>query len=122
MNKFHGSGSMELASCGRKAANCVVAASEQQSTLGPLQFAESSCRRTSAANGPQQPQLKAISGADDRFVSQSETATFLGVSRSTLFRLRRGDPTFPEPVRFSSGVMRFRLSDLLAWAVSKSSR
>lgn len=42
-------------------------------------------------------------------------AELLGVSRTTLWRLRKDCPSFPPAVRISSGAVGFRGDELRAW-------
>lgn len=42
-------------------------------------------------------------------------AELLGVSRTTLWRLRKEDPTFPPAVRLGVGSVGFRGDDLRVW-------
>lgn len=39
----------------------------------------------------------------------------LGVSRTTLWRMRRDDPDFPRPVRLTARVIAWRVRDLDDW-------
>ena len=39
----------------------------------------------------------------------------LGVSRSTLWRLSRDDPDFPQSIRLTRGTVAWRVSELDAW-------
>ena len=43
-----------------------------------------------------------------------------GVHRSWPWRTMKVDPTFPDPVRLSPGMTRWRLSDLEAWEAGKT--
>lgn len=43
-----------------------------------------------------------------------------GVSRSTIWRWVKTDPTFPKPICLSHGCSRWRLADLEAWEKSKA--
>ena len=44
-----------------------------------------------------------------------ETAKFLRISASTLYRYRKDNPTFPKPVTLSTQKILFVASDLNAW-------
>lgn len=43
-----------------------------------------------------------------------------GMSRTTVWRLRKNDPAFPQPVTLSPGCVRFKLSELEAWETEKA--
>jgi len=122
MNNFRSSGALALAKFGRVEAKGDIADPEQHAQLATLILGSQSCNSNTVGAGRGTLQLNDTLGVSGRFVSAGEAAIFLGVSRSTFFRLRRNDPTFPKPAQFSSGVMRFRLGDLITWAASKSSR
>lgn len=46
-------------------------------------------------------------------------AELLGVSRTTLWRLRKEDATFPPAVRIGAGSVGFRGDELRAWLRSR---
>lgn len=54
------------------------------------------------------------------FLSDRQTAERYGVSRITIWRWRKADPTFPDPVTLSPGCVPWRLSDLEAWEAAKA--
>lgn len=43
-----------------------------------------------------------------------------GVSRASIWRWLKTDPSFPKPVALSAGCSRWRLSDLEAWEAAKA--
>lgn len=43
-----------------------------------------------------------------------------GISRTTVWRLRKSDRDFPQPVTLSPGCVRFKLADLEAWEAAKA--
>jgi prophage regulatory protein len=43
-----------------------------------------------------------------------------GVSRATIWRWSKTDPTFPKPISFSYGCSRWLLADLEKWEKSKT--
>ena len=49
------------------------------------------------------------------YLKPGEAAKLLGIGRTTFWRLRRDDPSFPEPRHFA-GHARFRRTDLIEWA------
>lgn len=54
------------------------------------------------------------------FLSDRQTGERYGVSRITIWRWRRSDPSFPQPITLSPGCVRWRLSDLEAWETAKA--
>lgn len=53
------------------------------------------------------------------YLRPGQAAIVLGVSRTTLWRLRKRNDDFPQPRRFA-GAARFRRSELLAWADART--
>ncbi|MCH4151992.1 MAG: AlpA family phage regulatory protein [Sphingobium sp.] len=49
------------------------------------------------------------------FISDTQLAERFAVSRATIWRWERVDPTFPCPVKLSRGCTRWRLSDIENW-------
>jgi len=120
MNEFLGSGTPALASTSTLDAKGEIATAERQPALERGLLADRSRTTNTPAIRRKEQQSQDTLAIAGRYVSQREAAKFLGISRSTLFRLRRDDPTFPKAVYFSCGVMRFCLSDLIVWAAGKS--
>lgn len=56
--------------------------------------------------------------SDDDILSVSETCQRLGVSRSTLWRVRR-QGHFPTPIQISLNRIGFRRGDVRSWIESK---
>lgn len=54
------------------------------------------------------------------FLSDAQVAERYGVSRVTVWRWRKTDPTFPQPTTFSPGCVRWKLADLEAWEAGKA--
>ncbi|MHC9236614.1 helix-turn-helix transcriptional regulator [Pseudooceanicola sp. 502str34] len=54
------------------------------------------------------------------FLTDKQVGERYGVSRVTIWRWKKTDPTFPNPVNLSPGCVRFRISDLEAWEASKA--
>ncbi|WP_461432048.1 helix-turn-helix transcriptional regulator [Hoeflea alexandrii] len=50
-----------------------------------------------------------------RFFTDRQVAKRLGVSRATIWRLRRDDPDFPVPVTLLAGSTRWFIEDLLIY-------
>jgi predicted DNA-binding transcriptional regulator AlpA len=57
--------------------------------------------------------------ATERFLKDVEVAARYGVSRQTVWRWTKHDPTFPRPVKLSDQATRFRLSELETWEKAK---
>ena len=53
------------------------------------------------------------------FLSTKEVAARYGVDLSTVWRWRRDDSDFPEPLQLNANTVRFKLTDLEAWEESK---
>ncbi|HEU5046535.1 MAG TPA: AlpA family phage regulatory protein [Rickettsiales bacterium] len=49
------------------------------------------------------------------FLSASQVAVRIGLSRTTLWRLLKNDPTFPKPVRFGKQTRRWSLPEIEAY-------
>lgn len=49
------------------------------------------------------------------FLSDEQLASRFSVSRGTVWRWHRNDPTFPRPVKLSPGCTRWKLAEIEAW-------
>jgi len=67
---------------------------------------------TAYANTP------AVSG--QMYLSTSQLAIKLGMSRTTIWRYTRNDPDFPKPFYFGRTTRRWCLADVEAWIESRS--
>lgn len=54
------------------------------------------------------------------YLTDKQTADRYGVTRTTIWRWRKTDQTFPTPITLSPGCVRFRLADLEAWEAAKA--
>jgi predicted DNA-binding transcriptional regulator AlpA len=54
------------------------------------------------------------------FLTDRQVGERYNVTRTTVWRWRKVDPTFPKPVMLSPGCVRFRLADLEAWELTKA--
>lgn len=54
------------------------------------------------------------------YITDKQAADRYGVTRTTIWRWRKTDPTFPSPVSLSPGCVRFRLVDLEKWEAAKA--
>jgi predicted DNA-binding transcriptional regulator AlpA len=52
---------------------------------------------------------------DDKLLRMQGVAAMLGVSRHTLARIMKGDPTFPRFIELSPGIRMVRRRDVQAW-------
>lgn len=56
----------------------------------------------------------------DRWLTQDEVAKMTGLGRTTLWKLRREDPTFPTPKSPTGGrAIRFRESEVRRWMAER---
>jgi prophage regulatory protein len=53
------------------------------------------------------------------YFADKELAARFSVSRQTIWRLVKSDPTFPKPIRLTAGCTRWLLSEIEAWEDSK---
>jgi len=54
------------------------------------------------------------------YFSDKQVADRFGITRVTVWRWRKNDPTFPAPIQLSPGCVRFRLADLEEWEAAKA--
>lgn len=55
----------------------------------------------------------------DRLLTARDVCEELAISRATLYRLRRRDPTFPDPFYLGPRLVRWRKPDLDRWVDSR---
>ncbi|GBE14445.1 MAG TPA: AlpA family phage regulatory protein [Proteobacteria bacterium] len=55
----------------------------------------------------------------ERVLSPKKLAQELGIARSSLYRLRVGEPSFPKPIRLSERRVGWRESEVQAWIESR---
>lgn len=55
------------------------------------------------------------------YTNDQGLAARLSVSRQTIWRLVKSDPTFPKPIRLTPGCTRWLLSEVQTWEASKRS-
>ena len=48
-----------------------------------------------------------------------QVAARLGLSRASIWRYTRADPSFPKPVKLSAGCARWHSSEIEAWLASR---
>lgn len=56
----------------------------------------------------------------EAYLSDNKLAERFGVHRTTIWRWHRDHPDFPRFVKLSPGCVRWRLSEIEAWAQSKA--
>lgn len=54
------------------------------------------------------------------FLTDKQVGVRYNVTRTTVWRWRKTDPTFPRPVQLSPGCVRFLLTDLEKWEAAKA--
>lgn len=54
------------------------------------------------------------------YLSDKQVAERFSVTRHTIWRWHRFDPTFPRAISLSPGCTRFRLSEIESWEASKA--
>lgn len=54
------------------------------------------------------------------YLNDQQTAARYGVTRTTIWRWRKTDPTFPRPISLSPGCVRFKLADLEKWEATRT--
>ena len=53
------------------------------------------------------------------YFADKDLAIRFGMSRQTIWRVVKSDPTFPKPIRLTPGCTRWLLSEVEAWEASK---
>ncbi|WP_363301091.1 AlpA family phage regulatory protein [uncultured Roseovarius sp.] len=54
------------------------------------------------------------------YLSDEQLAARYNVSRGTVWRWHRTDPTFPRPVKLSPGCTRWKLAEVEAWEAAQA--
>ncbi|GHC45640.1 helix-turn-helix transcriptional regulator [Neogemmobacter tilapiae] len=54
------------------------------------------------------------------FLTDMQIAERYSVTRVTIWRWRKVDPTFPQPFNLSPGCVRWRLTDIEKWEAAKA--
>lgn len=57
---------------------------------------------------------------ESKLLNEREVAARLGVSLSTVRKLRFNDPTFPAAIKVTSDVVRFDATALATWVASRA--
>jgi predicted DNA-binding transcriptional regulator AlpA len=74
---------------------------------------------TTPAPPPPRHQLLQQLSPKSRALRVRDVRDLLSVSRTTLYEIRRTDPTFPLPVQVAPGTFRFLEHEVLAWLQSR---
>lgn len=56
------------------------------------------------------------------FLQDKDVAQRYGVSRPSIWRWVKSDPSFPKPVNLTPGCARWRMEDLEKWERDKAAR
>ena len=56
------------------------------------------------------------------FLTDKQLSDRWGVTRQTIWKWLRDDPTFPQPTRLSAGTTRWRLDEVEQWEASRRGR
>lgn len=56
------------------------------------------------------------------YITDAQIAARYGVHRATPWRWAKTDPLFPRPLNLTAGCTRWKLSEIEAWELSKSSK
>ena len=56
------------------------------------------------------------------FMTDKQLSDRWGVTRQTIWKWLRDDPTFPQPTRLSAGTTRWRLDEVELWEASRRGR
>ena len=54
------------------------------------------------------------------YISDKEIGKRFSVSRQTVWRWAKVDPSFPSPFRLSAGCTRWKLEEIDAWAAQRA--
>lgn len=54
------------------------------------------------------------------YISDAQIAARYGITKPTVWRWVRTDPTFPRPMKLSPGCTRWKLSDIEDWEAAKA--
>ncbi|WP_377277324.1 helix-turn-helix transcriptional regulator [Rhizobium sp. R86522] len=91
----------------------------------PAAVSESTPVSRQLTTGSADPQRKSRSlspahpGAEERYLSVQDVARRYAVSVQTVWRHAKQNPAFPKPIKILNGSTRWRLSDVLAFEVSR---
>ncbi|NGM46909.1 AlpA family phage regulatory protein [Rhodobacter sp. SGA-6-6] len=56
------------------------------------------------------------------FISDAQIAKRYNVTKPTIWRWVRTDPTFPRPMKLSPGCTRWKLAEVEAWEAEKAGK
>lgn len=89
------------------------AAPEVLASESPRAAGSVGLRRKVEAGAPSKPQ------ADERYLSVQDVARRYAISVQTVWRHTKHNPAFPKPIKILNGSTRWRMSDILAFEVSR---
>lgn len=108
------------------APSCDVAAHDAtlpESTVAASPETMSSAKRRASANvGPRRKDeafVPAKPQAEERYLSVQDVARRYSISIQTVWRHTKHNPDFPKPIKILNGSTRWRMSDILAFEVSR---
>lgn len=97
----------------------------ETAAANPAAFSESTpvSRQLTTRSADPQRKSKNVSpaqpGAEERYLSVQDVARRYAVSIQTVWRHTKQNPAFPKPIKILNGSTRWRLSDVLAFEVSR---
>lgn len=65
------------------------------------------------------PRANSAPNPGQLYLSASQIANRLGLSRTSVWRYLRDDPNFPKPYRFGKTTRRWSLDEVIAWEQSR---
>lgn len=65
------------------------------------------------------PRANSPATPGQQYLSASQIANRLGLSRTSIWRYLRDDPAFPKPYKFGKTTRRWSLEDIIAWEQSR---
>lgn len=99
--------------------------SQETAAASPAALSESTpvSRQLTTRSADPQRKSKNVSpaqpGAEERYLSVQDVARRYAVSIQTVWRHTKQNPAFPKPIKILNGSTRWRLSDVLAFEVSR---
>tara|TARA_B100000780_G_scaffold251179_1_gene197695 strand:+ start:640 stop:873 length:234 start_codon:yes stop_codon:yes gene_type:complete len=66
------------------------------------------------------PQANSPASPGQLYLSASQVANRLGLSRTSIWRYLRDDPNFPQPYRFGKTTRRWSLAEIQEWEQSRN--
>ena len=60
-----------------------------------------------------------LNNIQPKYLKASKVCSVLDISKTTLWRLIKEDPSFPKPIHLINAVKVWELSDLISWLESR---